>query len=422
MSKEPSVWPPNQSPKITKTSSEDCHQACPYLLSKHVLGAGSFSHVFECKNKNTGSHYAAKQYTKKLVYGMESSLQSEFQILKQVSFGHKNILSLVDYFETEDHFYLVTDLALGNDLFERITTSSEGKLSSCETRDILGPLLSALAYLHSNQIIHRDIKAENVLFTSRSSKPSSLLLADFGLALLVKDGEHSHSQQGGTLSYMAPECLTGNSYSFPIDMWAVGVLTYFMLCGYMPFDCDTDKETTQLIKNGDFIFEPAEYWTDVPDSAKDFISQCFKVNPEDRITAAQALSHSFVLNTPLKRSPSSISMSQLQAAVWKLHSLQSLSSSTRIAHLSSGASGYSSFSSRLSLDESCGSSVASTNIHRLLGDRCYSPDTISHFCTPLMSSQVSPVSSQTNLHKPSKVEISRLSAASPESEKVSFII
>lgn len=113
---------------------------------------------------------------------MESLLQSEFKILKRVSFGHKNILSLIDYFETEDHFYLVTDLALGGDLFERITGTCEGRLQSNEAREILLLVLSALAYLHSNQIVHRDVKAENILFKSRTAKPLHLLLADFGLA------------------------------------------------------------------------------------------------------------------------------------------------------------------------------------------------------------------------------------------------
>ncbi|KAM3122661.1 hypothetical protein ACQ2H7_004085 [Candidozyma auris] len=293
MSPEPDVWPPFQAPKIIRSSSQDANKECPYVLSKKVLGTGSYSKVYECRNTKTGAHYAAKQYEKRLIYGMESSLQSEFQILKQVSFGHKNILSLIDYFETQNHLYLVTDLALGGDLFDKICESREGKLSVRDTRDVLSAVLSGLSYLHSHKIVHRDIKAENIVFASSSSKPSSLLLADFGLAVLVKDNYYQVHEQGGTLSYMAPECFLSCACSFPVDMWAVGVLTYYMLCGYMPFDCDSDEETKDLISKADFIFEPTEYWEGVPESAKDFITNCFILDPENRITASEALNHPF---------------------------------------------------------------------------------------------------------------------------------
>lgn len=422
MTGEPKVWPPFLSQRIIRSSSQDDNQACPYLLSRKILGTGSYSAVFECKNTSNGAHYAAKQYAKRLVYGMESLLQSEFKILKRVSFGHKNILSLIDYFETEDHFYLVTDLALGGDLFERITGTCEGRLQSNEAREILLLVLSALAYLHSNQIVHRDVKAENILFKSRTAKPLHLLLADFGLAQIVKDSENGFLEHGGTLSYMAPECLSDASYGYPVDMWAVGVLTYFMLCGYMPFDCDTDKETEQLISTADFIFEPIEYWEGIPDSAKDFISQCFILDADRRITAVDALSHPFILNTPLKRTASNFSMSQLQAAVWRLHSIQSLSSSTRLAQLLNGVSGHSSILSRLSLNESSTSSIASSSSHRLLGDRCYSPELVSRFCTPLISAQVSPTHSQSNLKICSRPTLPKSSGGSSELRLAEFFI
>lgn len=420
MTEEPNIWPPYLSLKIIRSSSKN-NQTCPYVLSLKILGKGSFSTVFECKNTSNAIRYAAKQYTKRLVYGMESLLQSEFEILKKVSFGHKNVLSLVDYFETEKHLYLVTTLALGGDLFDRITDSCQGRLSPAETRDTLLPVLSALSYLHSNKIVHRDVKAENILFASRSSKPRLVILADFGLAKILKDSD-SFVEQGGTLSYMAPECLVQASPSYPVDMWAVGVLTYFMLCGYMPFDCDTDNETRQLISTGDFLFEPAEYWEAVPETAKDFIAQCFKVNPQERITSTAALSHPFILNTPLKRTASSCSISQLQAAAWKLHSLQSLSSSARLAQLLNGISRHSSLLSRLSLKDLSCSSGASNSSHRLLGEICYSPEQVSRFCTPLVSNQVSPVHSQSRFLTPPTNKLLRPKGVSLGVEPVTFFI
>lgn len=169
MNEEPRVWPPFLPLKIIRSSSQD-NQTCPYVLSRKILGRGSFSTVFECKNTSNGIRYAAKQYTKRLVYGMESLLQSEFEVLKKVSFGHKNILSLVDYFETEEHFYLVTNLALGGDLFDRITESCEGRLSPAETRETLLPVLSALSYLHSIKLFTETSRRK--IFYSPRGHPS----------------------------------------------------------------------------------------------------------------------------------------------------------------------------------------------------------------------------------------------------------
>lgn len=374
------VWPP------LKTSNVDTQAiSCPYVLSKAVLGTGSYSHVYECKNIYTGNHYAAKRYSKKLVYGMELLLQSEFKVLKAVLNESKNILLMIDYFETKDSFYLVTDLAAGGELFNRITDN--GVLSAAETRAILATLLTTLVHLHDNGVVHRDIKAENILFKSRSSRPSLMLLADFGHAVILKDGKLAYDC-GGTLSYIAPEVLLRTGHSFPVDMWAVGVLTYFMLCGYMPFDCDTEEETKELILAGDYVFEPLEYWLHVPEAAKDFIAKCFVVDPANRITASQALKHPFIAEN--KPAPSS-SFLNLQDAVWKFHRQQQ-KSNTNLSALQRRFNSSSRNSSMLSLMD--------TSNHTLLGEQCFSPDTVSAFTTPVTSTVVSREHSQSALHNP----------------------
>lgn len=375
------VWPPS-----SKSNFDAQSISCPYVLSKAVLGTGSYSHVYECKNIYTGVHYAAKRYSKKLVYGMELLLQSEFKVLKAVLNGSKNILLMVDYFETKDSFYLVTDLAAGGELFSRITES--GHLTAVETRAIMNTLLSALTHLHNNGIAHRDIKAENILFTSRSSRPSLMLLADFGHAVILKDQKQAFDC-GGTLSYIAPEVLLRTGHSFPVDMWAVGVLTYFMLCGYMPFDCDTDAETKELILAGDYLFEPVEYWLSVPELAKEFIGKCFAVDPESRITASQALKHPFITDSRPTASPS---FHKLQDAVWKLHRQQLQKSMTNLAAIQRRFESSSTNLSMLSLTD--------TGSHAVLGEQCFSPDTVSAFTTPVTSAAVSREHSQSALHSP----------------------
>lgn len=287
-----------------------------YILSKKPLGDGSYSVVFECKNTSTGRHYAAKKYNKRLMYGFENMLKNEFKVLNRISLSHSHLLSLIDFFETEESFYLVTDLARGGDLWNKI--AEEEKLNEQTTRTITRQLVESVEFLHKHQILHHDIKAENVFFQSKHQ--DTILLGDFGLAKILQPQEKLH-EVAGTLSYIAPEMLDYKiGYDFPIDVWALGVCVYFMLCGYMPFDCDGDEETKDAIRNRKYLFEPSEYWVDVSSEAKDFILACLQVDPQKRLTASQLLQHSFLkinltkpaitILLPLKRSFSNLSALQ----------------------------------------------------------------------------------------------------------------
>ncbi|KAM9914145.1 hypothetical protein OXX69_000927 [Metschnikowia pulcherrima] len=398
------VWPEFKAQRVSHSLPESQDLPCPYILSRKVLGTGSYANVYECKHKVTGAHYAAKRFTKKLIYGNESMLQREFQVLKRISRGHPNILSMIDYFETSDYFYLVTDLAAGGELFERITKAPEAKLSITETSKILSVLLSALQHLHSNGIVHRDVKAENILFASKSSKISSLLLADFGQARILKPGELAQIVDG-TLSYLAPEVLSKCGHSFPVDMWAVGVLTYFMLSGYMPFDCDTDTETKELITKADFVFEPTEYWDHIPAEAKDFIASCFKLDPQERITARAALEHPFLhLKRPaIKPAFSFNSLQQLQDAVSKLQHSRQVQSPNGLSRQNSASYllAKQTSSSNLALRHRIqpGSHLTSAKCsfedlkQALQGEKCHSPEIVTNFHTPITSASNSQQSS-----------------------------
>ncbi|CAI5758638.1 unnamed protein product [Candida verbasci] len=227
-----------------------------YIINKNPIGDGTYSVVFRCQNKLNEKHYAAKKYNKRLVFGLEEMLTSEFEILKQLSKKHPHILSLMDYFETEDSYYLVTDLADGGDLFNKIL-SNDWKLEESIASEITLQLVKAVQCLHANNLIPRDIKAENVFFQNKHTH--NILLGDFGLARLLKNGEKLYDVSG-TLSYMAPEMFDRSvGYDFPVDIWAIGVVVYFMLSGYMPFDWETDDETKEAIKEAKYLFEPVEY-------------------------------------------------------------------------------------------------------------------------------------------------------------------
>ncbi|RCI13280.1 hypothetical protein L249_0113 [Ophiocordyceps polyrhachis-furcata BCC 54312] len=266
-------------------------QPCRYKVGK-TLGAGSYSVVKECVHVDTGRYYAAKVINKHLMAGREHMVRNEIAVLKRVSMGHRNILTLVDYFETMNNLYLVTDLALGGELFDRICR--KGSYYESDAADLIRATLSAVAYLHDHGIVHRDLKPENLLFRTPEDN-ADLLIADFGLSRIMDEQRfHVLTTTCGTPGYMAPEIFKKTGHGKPVDLWAVGVITYFLLCGYTPFDRDSDFEEMQAILAADYSFSPPDYWRGVSSQAKDFIRRCLTVDQTKRITAIEALQHPFV--------------------------------------------------------------------------------------------------------------------------------
>ncbi|KAI0424346.1 kinase-like domain-containing protein [Xylaria sp. FL1042] len=266
-------------------------QPCRYKVGK-TLGAGSYSVVKECVHIDTGRYYAAKVINKRLMAGREHMVRNEIAVLKKVSLGHLNILTLVDYFETMNNLYLVTDLALGGELFDRICR--KGSYYESDAADLIRATLSAVAYLHDHGIVHRDLKPENLLFRTPEDN-ADLLIADFGLSRIMDEEQfHVLTTTCGTPGYMAPEIFKKTGHGKPVDIWAIGVITYFLLCGYTPFDRDNDFEEMQAILNADYSFQPVDYWRGVSDHAKDFIRRCLTVDANKRMTAHDALCHPFV--------------------------------------------------------------------------------------------------------------------------------
>jgi calcium/calmodulin-dependent protein kinase I len=206
--------------------------------------------------------------------------------------GHQNILTLVDYFETLNNLYLVTDLALGGELFDRICR--KGSYYESDAADLIRATLSAVAYLHDHGIVHRDLKPENLLFRTPEDN-ADLLIADFGLSRIMDEEQfHVLTTTCGTPGYMAPEIFKKTGHGKPVDIWAIGVITYFLLCGYTPFDRDSNLEEMQAILVADYSFTPIEYWRGVSLQAREFIKRCLTIDPTQRMTAYEALSHPFV--------------------------------------------------------------------------------------------------------------------------------
>mmetsp|Transcript_87845 Transcript_87845/g.250283 ORF Transcript_87845/g.250283 Transcript_87845/m.250283 type:complete len:278 (-) Transcript_87845:401-1234(-) len=178
-------------------------------------------------------------------------------------------------------FYMVMELCVGGEMFDRIVKKS--MYTEDEARKCVAQMADALEYCHGQGIVHRDIKPENLLY-ARPDPDETVKIADFGLAHLLKKDEHLKTACG-TPGYVAPEVLTGEGYGTEVDMWSIGVVVYILLCGYPPFYDDSTAILFNMIKKGEYDFNP-QYWDAVSDSAKDFISQLLCVDPTARLSAS----------------------------------------------------------------------------------------------------------------------------------------
>ncbi|XP_054248423.1 serine/threonine-protein kinase DCLK2 isoform X7 [Indicator indicator] len=258
-----------------------------YKVGK-VIGDGNFAVVKECVERSTGKEFALKIIDKNKCCGKEHLIENEVSILRQVK--HPNIIMLIEEMDTPAELYLVMELVKGGDLFDAITSST--KYTERDGSAMVYNLASALKYLHGLNIVHRDIKPENLLVCEYSDGSKSLKLGDFGLATVVEGPLYTVC---GTPTYVAPEIIAETGYGLKVDIWAAGVITYILLCGFPPFRSENNlqEDLFDQILVGKLEF-PSPYWDNITDSAKELISLMLHVNAEARYTAAQILSHPWV--------------------------------------------------------------------------------------------------------------------------------
>uniref|UniRef100_A0A7N8YL06 Serine/threonine-protein kinase DCLK2 n=1 Tax=Mastacembelus armatus TaxID=205130 RepID=A0A7N8YL06_9TELE len=258
-----------------------------YKVGK-VIGDGNFAVVKECVEKSTGKEFALKIIDKAKCSGKEHLIENEVAVLRKVK--HPNIIMLIEEVDTPSELYLVMELVKGGDLFDAITSSA--KYTERDASIMVYNLAGALKYLHSMKIVHRDIKPENLLVCSCPDGTKSLKLGDFGLATVVDGPLYTVC---GTPTYVAPEIIAESGYGLKVDIWAAGVITYILLCGFPPFRSDNNRQEDLfdqiLLGRLDF---PSPYWDNITDSAKELIGKMLKVNTGARYTAQDVLSHPWV--------------------------------------------------------------------------------------------------------------------------------
>uniref|UniRef100_A0A8C9L9M0 Serine/threonine-protein kinase DCLK1 n=1 Tax=Pavo cristatus TaxID=9049 RepID=A0A8C9L9M0_PAVCR len=218
----------------------------------------------------------------------EHMIQNEVSILRRVK--HPNIVLLIEEMDMPTELYLVMELVKGGDLFDAITSTN--KYTERDASGMLYNLASAIKYLHSLNIVHRDIKPENLLVYEHQDGSKSLKLGDFGLATIVDGPLYTVC---GTPTYVAPEIIAETGYGLKVDIWAAGVITYILLCGFPPFRGSGDDQEVLFdqILMGQVDF-PSPYWDNVSDSAKELITMMLQVDVDLRFSALQVLEHPWV--------------------------------------------------------------------------------------------------------------------------------
>ncbi|KAI7881784.1 kinase-like protein [Lichtheimia hyalospora FSU 10163] len=266
----------------------------PYLLLS-TLGKGEFAKVKLGIHVESGQKVAIKLIK---MDDMDCSrrirIDREIKVLKAVN--HPNIVKMYSVIETRKTMGIVLECATGGELFDYI--NSRRRLKETEARRLFAQLVDGVHHLHQRQIIHRDLKLENLLLDHHHN----LLIIDFGFAH-VGSQEQQHemitSDEGqlpcslletacGSPCYAAPELvLTEESYKGPAaDIWSCGVILYAMLCGYLPYQ---DDNLHQLYRT--MVSQPPEFPDHMSTDARDLVQKMMMPDPEDRCSMATILAH-----------------------------------------------------------------------------------------------------------------------------------
>ena len=210
------------------------------------FGNGRYGVIRTAVNKVTHESVAVKLIKKEKVTENDLvTVRREIEVMRICQ--HPNIVSIIDTFENSDYIYIVLELLKGEDLFFYLSKRNF-EIKENRARSLIHLITTALYYIHSYGIIHRDIKLENILMTNSSDFGEPKLI-DFGFSKMIGPNEYC-SEPFGTLGYAAPEVLSGKPYDKRADVWSLGVVLFMILAGCAPFDGESDKERAQyyLIK------------------------------------------------------------------------------------------------------------------------------------------------------------------------------
>jgi len=202
-------------------------------------------------------------------------IRSEIDILKNIT-PHPNIVRFLGTHDYGEFILLFTELCQAITLEDQLELT--GRIPERMLVNHLVEISRGLAHLHTSLIIHRDVKPSNIFFNA----DGNAVIGDFGMATRLSFRDQRRTKCCGTPAYIAPEMVASKSYSFPVDIWALGVMTYYLLVGDIPFFSDTVSDTYACIENGEYQRLSHEYSADI---RRVVHTQLLVVDEQSRATA-----------------------------------------------------------------------------------------------------------------------------------------
>lgn len=240
-------------------------------------------------NRKTNTEAVVKKVCRrKLVESDVIALDDEITVMRNLT-GSEHVARLLDVYECADYTHIVMERVYGTPLIEQLVAKK--RYTEFDAKEVVRNLLLGVHHCHKNRIAIRNLKLETLLLPDDDE--FNVKITDFESAKLVTF-PNSLRTQCGTQEYVAPEILTSKpAYDVSCDMWTCGVIVFIMLGGYYPFRAKKEEDVMKKIRYGEFKFH-TKYWQNISDEAKDAVKRMLEVNPDERITAADALSSPWI--------------------------------------------------------------------------------------------------------------------------------
>ena len=298
--------------KISNQTLIDEQTGDPKLKYKIIktLGDGSFGIVFCAINIQTGMKIAMKQIEKlkeNVVDDLE--IKNEIDILKKLD--HPNIVKIYEFYNTKKNYFLITEYYKYGELYNYLKYS----YNETQIAVLFYQVFSGLCYLHENNILHRDLKLENIMISDIEKDINTgvdyfwIKIIDFGTAKIFKKSKNEKAVVGSSY-YIAPEVLK-QKYNEKCDTWSIGVIMYMIIVGRAPFDGENDEEILENIKTGVYNYKHKKLLS-TSKECQDLISKLLEVDTKKRLSAKEALNHIFFKNFHGRKLFSNFKMKEIE--------------------------------------------------------------------------------------------------------------
>ena len=253
----------------------------------NFLGEGSFASVYRVQNKFTDVICAMKVINK----AFSCTIEDENEILNEINIlrtmDHPGILKIFEFYSSKQNYSIVTELCPGGELFQQII--DKGPFTEKYSAYVMYQIFSAVNYCHKMHIVHRDLKPENILIVSKDREGlPTIKICDFGTSKMFEKGAVQRKLVGSSY-YIAPEVLKKH-YNEKCDVWSCGVIMYILLSARPPFGGEDDNEIMERVASGKYDLESPPF-NKLSKSSIDLIKRLLTMDPEQRISAEQALNH-----------------------------------------------------------------------------------------------------------------------------------